>query len=350
MKSARRLNLPTVTAAVALALLAGCSKHAAPAGSADPTASLPPAKVRVATVRTENLSAITEITGTIRPLQRAQLAAKVMGTIDALPVALGQRVAAGDLLVKISAGEITARVTQAQAQLNAARRDLDRERDLLTKNASTADMVRGLEDRFAGAQAMVREAEVMLGYATLRAPFSGVVARKFVNAGDLASPGFPLLELEGIGAFQVEAAVPDSLAAKLSPGTALTVEVPAAGLTFAAPLAELSSTADPGARSVLAKLTVPADTAVRSGQFARVLVPGAPVRILLVPTAALSLLGQMERVFIVGANNRAVLRLVKSGATRADRSEILSGLDDGERVVVAPPAGLREGQTLDILP
>lgn len=346
MKPVSRIFLPLA----ALALFAGCNKHAAPATAIDAAAALPAAKVRVATVRAENLPSSTEITGTIRPVQRAQLAAKVMGTIDEFPATLGQRVAAGDLLVKISVGEINARVTQAQSQLNAARRDLDRERALLTKNASTADMVRGLEDRFAGAQAMVREAEIMLGYATLRAPFDGVVARKFTNAGDLASPGFPLLEIEGTAAFQVEAAVPDSLAAKLSPGAALTVEIPATGATFSAALAELSSAADAGARSVLAKLTVPAGTAVRSGQFVRVLVAGAPSRTLLVPSSALSPLGQMERIFVVGEKNRAVLRLVKSGATRADRLEILSGLDDGERVVVAPPAGLREGQTLEILP
>lgn len=353
MKSARRLPLSTVAAfaaAATLALLAGCNKHAAPAATADAAAALPVAKVRVATVRAENLPSTTEITGTVRPLQRAQLAAKVMGTIDEFSATLGQRVAAGDLLVKISAGEINARVTQAQSQLNAARRDLDRERSLLTKNASTAEMVRGLEDRFSGAQAMVREAEIMLGYATLRAPFDGVVARKFAQPGDLASPGFPLLEIEGTAAFQVEAAVPDSLAAKLVRGTALSVEIPATGLTFSAPLAELSSAADAGARSVLAKLTVPAGTAVRSGQFVRVLLVGARSRALLVPSAALSPLGQMERIFVVGPNNRAVLRLVKSGAPRADRIEILSGLDDGERVVIAPPAGLREGQTLEVLP
>lgn len=345
MNPVRRFLLPA-----AIVLLAGCSKHPAPAASADSAAALPPAKVRVATVRMEQLAALTEITGTIRPLQRATLSAKVMGTIDDLPVALGQRVAAGDVLVKISVDEITARVTQAQSGLNAARRDLERERDLLTKNASTADMVRGLEDRFAGAQAMVHEAEVMLGYATLRAPFAGVVARKFVNAGDLASPGLPLIDLEGTGAFQVEVAVPDSLAAKLSLGATLRIEIPAAGLTFSAALAELSSAADPGARSVPAKFTVPAGTGVRSGQFARVLLPGTPVRSLFVPAAALAPLGQMERIFVASQNNRAVLRLVKSGATVAERTEILSGLDDGERVIVAPPAGLREGQTLEILP
>jgi hypothetical protein len=126
--------------------------------------------------------------------------------------------------------------------------------------------------------------------------------------------------------------------------------VPAAGVTFNAPLAELSPATDPGARSVLAKLTVPSGTAVRSGQFARVQIPGAPVRALFAPTSALSVFGQMERIFVAGENNRAVLRLVKSGSTRADRIEILSGVDDGERVVIAPPASLREGQTLEILP
>ena len=336
--------------AAALALLAGCSKHGAPAAATDPAAALPPAKVRVATLRAENLPTLSEITGTIRPVQRAQLAAKVMGTIDELAATLGQRVRAGDLLVKISAGEIIARVAQAQSQLNVARRDLERERDLLGKGASTADMVRGIEDRLALTQAMVREAEIMLGYATIRAPFDGVVSRKLANIGDLASPGFPLLEIEGSGAFQVEAAVPDSLAAKLASGTTLSVEVPAAGLSFNAPLAELSPAADSSARSVLARFTVPAGTAVHSGQFARVQVPGAPVRMLLAPAAALAVLGQMERIFVAAENNRAVLRLVKSGATRADRIEILAGLDDGERVVIAPTASLREGQTLEILP
>jgi RND family efflux transporter MFP subunit len=329
------------------AALAGCSRHASPESAA---ASLPAVQVRTTTVRAEDLATLNEVTGTVRPVQRAQLAAKVMGAIEELPVALGQRVRASDLLVKISAAEINARVVQARSQLNAARRDLDRERDLLAKGASTADLVRGLEDRFAGAEAMVREAEAMLGYATLRAPFDGVISRKFVNAGDLASPGFPLLEIEGTSDFQVEAGLPDSLAARLAVGAPLAVELPAAGLTFTGTLAELSSAADSGARTVTAKIAVPAGTAVRSGQFARVLVPGAAVRTLLVPAAAVSTLGQMERVFVVGGDHRAVLRFVKTGATRGDRIEILAGLDDGERLVVGAPASLREGQPLEILP
>jgi len=341
-----RLTLPVAV----LALLAGCGRRESPESVA---ASLPPARVRVATVRVEAVPVLTEVTGTVRPVQRAMIAAKVMGAIAELPVVLGQRVKAGDLLVKISAGEISARVLQAQAQLNQARRDLDRERDLLGKGASTPDMVKSLEDRDAMTEAMVREAEVMLGYATVRAPFDGVVARKLANVGDLAAPGQPLLEIEGTDDFQVEAGIPDSLATRLAAGTPLAVEVPAAGIHFTGTLVELSSAADAFTRTVTAKISVPAGTAVGSGQYARVQAPGAPVRALLAPAAAVSDLGEMERVFVVGdaaGRRSAVLRLVKTGAARGDRVEILSGLADGDRIVINPPAGLVEGQRLEVEP
>jgi RND family efflux transporter MFP subunit len=335
-------------AALALALVAGCGRHATP--ESDSTSTLPAAKVRVVVVRAENLPSMTEVTGTVRPVQRAQLAAKLMGTIEEMPVTLGQRVRRGDLLVKIAAGEINARVTQAQSQLNAARRDLDRERELLAKDASTADLVRGLEDRFTAAEAMVREAETMLGYAAIRAPFDGVIARKLADAGDLASPGLPLLEIEGAAGFEVEAGVPDSLASALAVGQSLPIEIPAAGVTVSGRLAEISSAADAGARTVAVKIALDPHEAVRSGQFVRVRIPGAAVRALLAPVPAVARAGQMERVFVAATGDRAVLRLVKTGARHGERVEILSGLDDGERVIVDAPAGLREGQPLETQP
>ncbi len=331
----------------ALALFAGCPRHeTAPAGATTP----PPIRVRLAPVRFESVPMMTEITGTVHPVRRATLAAKLMGSIEELPVALGQHVRAGDLLVRISAGEISARLAQAQAQLDQANHDLARERDLLPKNASTADLVRNLETRVALSAASLREAETMLGYALIRAPFDGVVARKHVEAGDLASPGAPLLDLEGTDAFQVEAGIPDSLAGALQTGATADITLASAGPAFAAPLAELSSATDADAHTVTAKFTVPTGVVVRSGQFARVQVPGVPVRVLLAPASAVVARGQMECVFVAGEGNRAVLRLVKTGAVRGNRLEILSGLDDGERVVLAPPAGLREGQSLEVQP
>ena len=333
-----------VSAAV-LAALAGCSRQETAAA-----APLPSIRVRTATIRFESVPTLTEITGTVHPVLRATLAARLMGSIEELPVGLGQRVHAGDLLVKISAGEISARLAQAQAQLDQAKRDFARESDLLPKNASTTEMVQNLATRVALAEAMVREAETMLGYAVIRAPFAGSVARKFVEAGDFASPGAPLVEIEGADSFQIEVGIPDSLAGSLKPGAAADIIIASAGLGFAAPLAELSSAADANAHTVTAKFTVPAGIAVHSGQFARVQIPGAPVRVLLAPASAVSRNGQMECVFVLGDGNRAVLRLVKTGAPRAAGIEILSGLDDGERLVLTPPAGLREGQPLEVEP
>lgn len=329
-----------------VAALAGCGRQTA----ADSAAATPTARVRLATVRAERYPTLNEVTGVVRPVRRAQLAPKVMGAIEEMPVTLGQRVRSGELLAKISAGEIGARVAQAQAQLNGAQRDFEREHELLAKGASTADMVRGLEDRLNAARAMVSEATTMLGYTEIRAPFDGVIAAKSANAGDLASPGVPLLEIEGTGSFQVEAGIPDSLAQTLAPGATISVEIPARSISFGGRLAELSSAADPGAHTVLAKIDIPPGTTVNSGEFARVMVPGEPVATLLAPASSVARWGQMERVFVAGADNRASLRLVTTGTARGDQVEILSGLDANERVVLAPPAGLREGTALEAQP
>ena len=327
-------------------LAGGCAKHE-PAGAAAPDR--PPAMVRVAKVQLQDIPAVTEVTGTVRPVQRATIAAKIMGTITELPVTLGQPVQRGDVLLKITAAEISARVLQAQAQNNQAQRDLARERSLLTQNASTPDMVKGLEDRVAMTGALVREAEVMFGYATITAPFDGVIAGKPVDVGSLAAPGMPLLEIEGADAFEIQAGIPDSMASHLQVGAELTVVVPAANASFHARLTELSSAADAQAHTVPARIEVPATVKVRSGQFARVQVPGAPTRALLVPATAVTTLGQMDRVF-VAVDQRAVLRLVKPGARRGDQVEILSGLAAGEMLVINPPETLREGQPLEVQP
>jgi len=342
MNPVRSLLLPA-----ALLTLAGChrqetSTHAAPV--------LPTARVHVTTVHVTSAPAYTQVTGTVRAVQRAMLAAKVMGTISELPVSLGQSVQAGDLLVRISANEINAKVAQAKAQLNQVERDLKRERDLLTRNASTPDMVKSLEDRYAMTQAMVHEAETMLGYTTIRAPFAGTVSRKLVDAGDLAGPGQPLIEIQGTDAFEVAAGIPDSLAGHLSTGSTVQVDVPVAGVSFAGKVVELSTAADANAHTVPARIAIPAGTAVRGGQFARVQVPGPEATALYAPATAVSQFGQMERVFVVNDAKKAELRLVKTGATTGDRVEVLSGLNDGDQIITSVPTGLREGQPLEILP
>jgi membrane fusion protein, multidrug efflux system len=338
----RRLLLLAASAAV----LGGCSRHERPVAAE----ALPTVRVETAAVQVESRPVLLETSGTVRAVQRATIAAKVSGTIATLPAKLGQRVNAGDVLLTISAAELTARVAQARAQLAQVERELARERTLQSSGAGTVDAVKSLEDRLALSQAALREADTMFGYATVRAPFAGVVAKKYVEAGDFASPGDSLLQLDGLDAFEIEVGVPESLAASLGVGGTLEVALADSATRFRATIAELSSAADATARTTTAKLGVPRGTAVRAGQFVRVFVPGTSATGLFVPTNAVSIFGQMERVFVVGEKDRASLRLVKTGAIVGDRTEIVSGLDATERVVVAPPALLRDGQPLEFAP
>jgi RND family efflux transporter MFP subunit len=331
----------------ALVVLVGCGRPH-PESGATKAAALSPAAVQITTVKVEEIPLAIEITGTVRAQQRAQIAARLMGAIEEMPIALGQQVRMGDVLVKLAAGEVSARVAQASSELNAARRDLQRERSLQAKGASTNETVRTLEDRVTTREAELREAESMLSYAILRAPFDAVVTRRHAEAGDLATPGNPLLELDGTSAFEIHSGVPESLAASLALGVMVPVEISASGVSFTGKLAELSSAADVESRTVAVKIAVPKDVEVRSGQFARIKVPGTRRRTIRVPASAVSTFGQMERVFVAGADGRAALRLVRTGARDDAHVEIISGLSDGDRVILEVPAGLQDGQPLEV--
>jgi RND family efflux transporter MFP subunit len=327
--------------------LAACGKPAARPAAGDSSPAVP---VRIAPATREELPVLVEATGSVRAVRRAEVAAKVMGTIEELPVLLGQRVKKGDVIARIAAAEIAARVQQGRAALAGLQRDFERERNLAERGAGTREAVAALQDRIATAEAVLKEAQAMQDYTTVRAPFDGAVARRIADAGDVAAPGVPLVEVEGTDDFEIEAEVPESLVGGTAVGREVEVDVPSAGVTFNGRVAEVAAAADARTRSVTVKIAVPRGTAVRSGQFARLKIPSAPASTVLVAAEAVAAVGQIERVFVVGADHRALLRLVKSGARRGDRLEILAGLNAGERVVVAPAAGLRDGARVEIKP
>lgn len=304
---------------------------------------LPPVKVRVLTVTAQDAPLQTEVVGTVQPVDRADIAAKVTGTIAKMPVVLGSQVKAGDLLVKISAGEISARVIQAQAQLEQARRNLAREKKLLEKNAATAENVKSLEDMFRVAEAVYGEAKTMLGYTTITAPFDGQITSKNANVGDLATPGITLLQLEDNRKLQVVTSVPETLVLQISPGDTLPIHIPAADIGIVGRVAEIAPSVDPLSRTAAVKLDIDESIQLRSGQFARVALSGSRKETLFVPASAVQVFGQMEKIFVV-QENRALLRLVRTGAVIDGQVEILAGLEPGEKIVAQEGSQLIDGQ------
>jgi RND family efflux transporter MFP subunit len=317
--------------------MSGCSRHESAEGSNE----------RLAVVEVQVGEAVEQehlqkqgLPGTVNPADQAVIASKLMGTVAQADVNIGQQISEGELLITLNAGEIEAQVEQAEALLAQLARNYEREKALLTQKATTAESVRTLEDEIRLATAQLAEAQTMENYMRIRAPFDGIITTKEVRRGDLAIPGKPLLTVEGMGALEVHVQVPDSLMALPYDSE---VNLVANGELSTGRLIEWSPAADPASRTRLAKLKLPEDTTLRSGQYVRVDWPAGTTVSTWIPESALSQMGQMERVFVI-EDGKAELMLVKSGQRRNGQIQILAGLDAGERVVLAPSRHLRDGQ------
>ncbi len=288
-----------------------------------------------------------EVVGTIRARTEASIAAELTGNVRSVHVELGDRVEAGDVLVELSSRETGAQVSQARAEFEAAELHVNRMRQLARDGAIAEARLDEAEARFRARRASLAEAQVMHGYSVLRAPFAGVITAKDVEVGDLAQPGAPLLVLESPGEMRLEAFVPEALVERVAMGAKLPVRVDALGREVDATVAELSPSADPSSRSVLVKLDLADDAALRSGMFGRLVVPTGEERALAVPRGAVVKRGQIETVYLA-KGGRARMRIVRTGRERGDAIEIIAGLSPGEPIVVSHPERLVDGQPVRV--
>lgn len=310
--------------------------------------SLPTIAVEVERVQEGLVRSRIEVVGTIEAVESASISALISGQIIELPVVLGSKVQKGDVLVRISAGDISAKVLQAEAQLSQARRNLARENKLQKQGASTKETVKSLKDITRIAEGAYKEAQTMLDYTTITAPFSGTVTNKIVNTGDLASPGKPLLQIENGEKLQVLAQVPEGLLLKVSAGDMLSIEIPAADVTLTGEVAEVAPAANPMSRTAPVKINIESGPDLRVGQFARISLEGTGESTLMLVESGVLLKGQLEIIFVVDEkDNSARMRLIKTGVSHDGEIEIISGLEPGELVVVSNIDKLQDGQKLD---
>lgn len=329
-----------------LLVLAACGRHEAVPAAAS---ALPSTAVTVQAARLQPHVAVEEVVGTVRSKLRAQVEAKVSGRVLEYLATPGAPVRSGDLLARLDVQEIQAKLDQARAMLDQAQRDFERQKQLISSNATTRQEFDAADARVKIATAARSEAETMLGYARVTAPFDGVVTRKLADVGDLAMPGKPLLEIEAPTALRFEADLPEAILDRIRMGAAMPVRIASVAQPLTATVSEIAPVADPVSRTFQVKLDLPAAPGLRTGQFGRVSVPVAETQLLLVPETAVLKRGQLELVF-VARDGRAHLRLVKTGKSLDGRVEILSGLEEGEQVVTAGGAPLADGQPVTLQP
>ncbi len=341
----------TLTTHLTLALAALLSQ----AGTATAAATAPLAS---AVVRSSAEAPLQAYDALVEAVQQTVVAAQVAGAVVQLDVKAGDRVKAGQLLMRIDARSAEqqaaasdAQVAAARAQLDAARKTLARQQQLQAQNFISSAALDQAEAQFKTVEAQVNAqlaqasaARTQSGLHLVRAPYAGVVAELPVALGDMAMPGRPLLTLYEPAALRVTAAIPQSLAAALEADkTALRIELPGAAAAQRWPLPgpiQLLPTIDPATHTVQLRAGLPAAiSGLSPGQFARVWLPGAAgAGRLLVPAAALLRRGELTAVYVIADQGQVLLRQVRAGRRIGDVVEILSGLRSGERVALDPQA------------
>jgi len=337
--------LPLPWVAVLALLPVACSPH----HETPEAEQLPTATVRTVKVRSGTHVDYQEAVGTVRAKFHASLAAKVSGRIAVMRAVAGQRVASGDVLAELAADEIQAKLDQASAGLEQADNDLRRFQSLLDQEAATQAEFDAVKARQQIAAAAVEEARTMRSYTRVTAPFDGVITRKLAEAGDLATPGLPLIQMENAKELQFEASVPGDLIDKLRVGTQTQVQVSGLGEPINGTVVEMAPSADPVSRTFAVKLDLDSASGARAGQFGRVNIAVERDPSLWIPAAALLQRGQMQIVFVV-SDNQAHLRLVRSGRKVGQEIEIVSGLSGGEVITTTGTAALIDGQPIQVQP
>ena len=274
----------------------------------------------------------------LEAVRQATVAAQVQGRILDVRADAGQRVAAGQVLMKIDAREATQNLTGAQAQLANARANFERTQNLYRqKFLSQAAYDKALAD-YKSAQAAAGQAGAAASYATIKSPISGIVAQRLVEAGDMAVPGRPLISIFDPRALRAIASIPQYKLASVEQTPRAKLEFPETGRWVDAAKVELLPTADPQTHVVTARVYLPENLqGALPGMFVRVHFVVGRAKKLLVPASAVLRRGEVTAVYVVDAKGRLHLRQVRLGEAYAggDR-EVLAGLSAGERVALDP--------------
>lgn len=377
MKTRNKLQLALVLSAAAF--LAACGSSEQAQESSAPMVS----GVAVMTVHSQSTPDYYEAVGTVKPETTSVLGAEISGTVKRITAKEGDRIRRGQLLAVIDS-----RVQQAQLEAAAAGIDesneglveveqalqaaeADREfaeatarryegllarksvsqqeydnaetryKGALANEMATRAKLKQMEARQRQAQAQHRSAATVLSYSRIVSPIDGVVTAKSVDEGTLVMPGTPLITIEETGHFRLEASLPERFLGLVHMGQ--TVPVTLGSQQAEGRVAEVVPAADPSTRTFIAKVELPRTCQCQSGQYGSANFAIGTGNKLLVPSEALVQRGELEGLFVIDSKGTAYYRLVKTGQAFGSQVEILSGLENGERVAVSKIDQLSDG-------
>ena len=334
-----RKLIPVTGTVVATLILSACGGDRAPTPAAQRPLSGTPVAV-IDTLIADNF----EAAGTAEPMRLATLSTKLMGTVDAVLVHEGDRVAEGQPLVRLDARDLDAKRAQmeagaaeASAMHHEATLQVVRIRALYADSAATKAQLDQAETGLARANAAVASAKGMAAelaattsYADVRAPFAGIITHRFVDPGSFAAPGAPLVTIEDASTLRISVSAAPDVVRGIRRGKAITATI---GDTAVGATTE--GVVPVGGNLYTINATVPNATGrFLSGSAATLSLPRGMRRAILVPEGAIVRQGDLTGVRTASAG-QTTLRWVKLGRTLDGATEVLSGLAAGDTVLVA---------------
>ena len=359
---------------------------------------------KIETVAQQSVDESYEAVGTVRAKTSSIVSSKVMGNIVVMNVREGDTVRAGQIIVEIDGREARIQTQKSGAglvEMNGALDEVDRSikaaessqtaaeanRQLATStfhryqqllarqsispqefdevrakyevaNAqaeSAARMVQSLQAkrrqalaRIDQAKADVAGSQLSSGYARIAAPINGIVVSRQADVGYMASPGAPLLTIESGSDYRLEAAVQESQINKIHLRDQVRVQIDALGQQdLAGIVVEIVPASDPASRTYLVKISIAPpggnQLLIRSGLYGKARFITGQTQALTIPRKAVVERGQLTSVYVVDQSGIARMRLVQTGKTYSDRVEVLSGLKEGEQIVVDGVAVVNDG-------
>ncbi len=273
----------------------------------------------------------------VEAVQQTTVGAQVAGRVLEVRADSGQRVTKGDLLMRIDAREAGEAARAAEAQYKVAKLNYERHQQLKEQKFVSQAAVDKARADFDAAAANRSAAGASQSHASIVAPMTGIVARRHVEAGDMAMPGTPLFSIYQPGSLRVTASIPQHRLPAMRGVSSARVEFPELGKWVDASAIQVLPTVDAATHVAQVRVSLPALAEAVPGMFARVHFVTGRADKLTVPAGAVVRRGEVAAVYVQTADNRLVLRQLRLGEIVGQGEiEVLAGLAAGDKVVTDP--------------
>ncbi|HKP02309.1 MAG TPA: efflux RND transporter periplasmic adaptor subunit [Chthoniobacterales bacterium] len=321
---------------------------------------MPPTTVSSAKVTEENWPPLFSSVGTISAVQGATVSAELAGTVAEVKFENGGVAKRGDVLVRLDASSEEAQLRSAEAELELARSDLARARDLATRNVVSKAELDSAESKSKQKEGVVNNMRSMISKKEVLAPFDGQLGIRQVNVGQMVTAGQQVVSLQALDPLYVDFALPQQYLPKLTAGLEVRIQTDVVpGRDFSGKLTALNSSVDPVTRNVTLQATIEnKDHMLRPGMFAKVeVVLPEKQKTLVVPGSAISYAPYGDSVYVIEnkkdektGKESQVLRqqFVRVGEARGDFVSVTKGLEPGQQIVSTGVFKLRNGMAVVI--